>query len=77
MEGRQRDSRRRGARGGRADGDSGTGRIDVEYVTLKSGVTADNQGKVSTVRLDPWLPGVGVGYRFRFESESAAGLIPL
>lgn len=40
------------------------GNVDVKYVTLKSDVTTDNQGKVSTVHLDPWLLGVGVGYRF-------------
>jgi outer membrane protein len=39
------------------------GNVDVKYVTLKSDVTTDNQGKVSTLRLDPWLPGIGVSYR--------------
>jgi outer membrane protein len=37
---------------------------DLKYVTLKSDVKTANFGKVSTVHLDPWLIGVGVGYRY-------------
>ena len=38
--------------------------VDVKYVGLGSDVTLASGQKVSTVRLDPWLVGVGLGYRF-------------
>ena len=37
---------------------------DVKYMKLQSDVKTANFGKVSTVNLDPWLFGVGIGYRF-------------
>jgi len=37
--------------------------VDVKYVTLRTDVEAGGN-KVSTVKVDPWLVGVGVGYRF-------------
>lgn len=38
---------------------------DVKYVTLRSDVKlAANGTKVSAVKVDPWLIGVGIGYRF-------------
>jgi len=33
-------------------------------VKLQSDLKTANFGKVSTVNLDPWLFGVGIGYRF-------------
>jgi outer membrane protein len=36
---------------------------DVKYVKLQSDVKL-NGAKISTVRIDPWLIGVGIGYRF-------------
>ena len=36
---------------------------DVKYVKLHSDVKL-NGSKISEVRIDPWLVGVGVGYRF-------------
>ena len=36
---------------------------DVKWVQLSSDVKFDGT-KISTVHLDPWLLGVGVGYRF-------------
>jgi outer membrane protein len=36
---------------------------DVKYVKLQSDVKL-NGAKISTVRIDPWLVGVGIGYRF-------------
>jgi outer membrane protein len=40
------------------------GNVDVKYVTLKSDVKTASFGTVSTLHLDPWLLGVGIGYRF-------------
>lgn len=38
---------------------------DVKYVTLSSDVfLAANDAKVSAVKINPWLIGVGIGYRF-------------
>ena len=37
---------------------------DIKYVKLSSDVKTANFGTVSTVNLDPWLYGIGVGYRF-------------
>ena len=37
---------------------------DIKYMKLQSDVKTANFGKVSTVNLDPWLFGVGIGYRF-------------
>ena len=37
---------------------------DVKYMKLQSDVKTANFGRVSTVNLDPWLFGVGIGYRF-------------
>jgi outer membrane protein W len=37
---------------------------NVKYMKLQSDVKTANFGKVSTVNLDPWLFGVGIGYRF-------------
>lgn len=38
---------------------------DVKYVTLSSDVLLKASGTtVSSVTLDPWLIGVGIGYRF-------------
>jgi outer membrane protein len=39
------------------------GNVDVKWVQLGSDVKFDGT-KISTVHLDPWLLGVGVGYRF-------------
>ncbi|MFJ3058163.1 OmpW family protein [Herbaspirillum sp. NPDC087042] len=38
--------------------------FDVKKVQISSDVLAANGSKVSNVRIDPWLIGVGVGYRF-------------
>ncbi|MBL0312647.1 MAG: OmpW family protein [Holophagaceae bacterium] len=39
--------------------------VDAKYVKLKSDVKLKASGaKVSTVNVDPWLIGVGIGYRF-------------
>ena len=38
---------------------------DVKYMALRSDVKLSANGqKVSAVKLDPWLFGVGLGYRF-------------
>ncbi|WP_034295097.1 OmpW family protein [Herbaspirillum sp. RV1423] len=39
--------------------------FDIKKVQIRSDVLAANGGaKLSTVKIDPWLIGVGVGYRF-------------
>jgi outer membrane protein len=38
--------------------------VDVKYIWMQSDVTAQGLGKVSEVKVDPWLFGIGVGYRF-------------
>jgi outer membrane protein len=38
--------------------------FDVKKVQIRSDVLAANGSKLSTVKIDPWLIGVGVGYRF-------------
>ena len=43
--------------------DHWVGNIEVKDVTLKSDVTTDHRGRVSTVHLDPWLLGIGARYR--------------
>jgi outer membrane protein len=37
---------------------------DVKWIQLSSDVKLNNGTKVTEVRLDPWLLGIGVGYRF-------------
>ena len=37
--------------------------LDVKKVWISSDVTLNGQ-KVSNVSLDPWLLGIGIGYRF-------------
>jgi outer membrane protein len=37
--------------------------LDVKKVWISSDVTLSGQ-KVSNVSLDPWLLGIGIGYRF-------------
>jgi outer membrane protein len=37
---------------------------DIKYMKLQSDVKTANFGKVSSVNLDPWLFGIGIGYRF-------------
>jgi outer membrane protein len=38
--------------------------IDAKYVQIRSDVIAVGVGKVSRVKVDPWLLGFGVAYRF-------------
>jgi outer membrane protein len=38
--------------------------FDVKKVQIRSDVLAADGAKLSTVKIDPWLIGVGVGYRF-------------
>lgn len=39
--------------------------LDVKKVQIRSDLSSDALGgKVGTVKIDPWLVGVGVGYRF-------------
>jgi outer membrane protein len=38
--------------------------VDAKYVQIRSDVSAVGVGKVSRVKVDPWLLGVGVAYRF-------------
>lgn len=38
--------------------------LDLKKLQIRSDVLAANGSKLSTVRIDPWLIGVGVGYRF-------------
>lgn len=37
---------------------------DVKYVQIRSDVKVPGVGKVSAVKVDPWLIGIGGGYRF-------------
>ncbi|MEO8407690.1 MAG: OmpW family outer membrane protein, partial [Oxalobacteraceae bacterium] len=37
--------------------------LDVKKVQIRRDLTADGT-KLGTVKVDPWLVGVGVGYRF-------------
>jgi outer membrane protein len=38
--------------------------FDVKKVQIGSDVTMSGVGKISHVKIDPWLLGIGVGYRF-------------
>ncbi len=38
--------------------------VDVKYVQIRSDVKLEDGTKVSAVQVDPWLIGIGVGYRF-------------
>ncbi|MGV8893759.1 MAG: OmpW/AlkL family protein [Burkholderiaceae bacterium] len=38
--------------------------LDVKKVQLRSDLSTSTGTKLGTVKLDPWLVGVGVGYRF-------------
>jgi len=40
------------------------GSVDAKYVGIRSDVKLSDGTKVSNVRIDPWLLGVGAGYRF-------------
>ena len=40
------------------------GSVDAKYVSIRSDVKLSDGTKVSNVRIDPWLLGVGGGYRF-------------
>lgn len=38
--------------------------LDVKKVQIRSDLSHPTLGKLGTVKIDPWLVGVGVGYRF-------------
>ena len=38
--------------------------FDVKYVRIRSDLYTDSGSKVSTVKVDPMLYGIGIGYRF-------------
>lgn len=40
------------------------GSVDVKYVQIRSDVKLSDGTKVSAVKVDPWLIGIGGGYRF-------------
>jgi outer membrane protein len=40
------------------------GSLDVKYVQIRSDVKLTDGTKVSSVKVDPWLIGIGAGYRF-------------
>ena len=44
--------------------DNWFGNVDVKYVQIRSDVKLTDGTKVSAVKVDPWLLGVGIGYRF-------------
>ncbi|MFX5622870.1 OmpW family outer membrane protein [Acinetobacter baumannii] len=38
--------------------------FDIKKVQISSDVKTASGTKISSVKIDPWLIGVGVGYRF-------------
>ncbi|MGO9512356.1 MAG: OmpW family outer membrane protein [Steroidobacteraceae bacterium] len=50
---------------------------DVKWVKLHSDLYLPGQIRVSTLQIDPWLFGIGIGYRFgRHEMPMAAAVAP-